>query len=106
MKGSVSKVGSIEAGSVSFGRLNLFNAELSLKRYCRRWGKRETMPYTYLHCHHQNDFCMKMGSRVSQFNVSLIIVKDRVIRRRPQTTTFEERREPERNRTEVIQRKA
>ena len=24
----------------------------------------------YIHCHHQNDFCIKVGSDYSQFNVS------------------------------------
>ena len=27
----------------------------------RRWGKREII-YLSLHCHHQNDFCIKMSS--------------------------------------------
>ena len=37
-----------------------------------RWGKREII-YIYLsrHCHHQNDFCIKMGSDESHFNVSV-----------------------------------
>ena len=35
----------------------------------RRWGEREII-YPSLHCHHQNDSCMKMGSDESQFNVS------------------------------------
>ena len=26
-----------------------------------RWGEREVI-YLSLHCHHQNDFCIKMGS--------------------------------------------
>ena len=26
--------------------------------------------YQSLHCHHQNDFCIKMGSDESHFNVS------------------------------------
>ena len=26
-----------------------------------------------LHCHHQNDFCIKVGSDESHFNVSLIV---------------------------------
>ena len=26
-----------------------------------------------LHCHHQNDSCIKMGSDESHFNVSLIV---------------------------------
>ena len=44
----------------------------------RRWGKRETI-YLSLHCHHQNDSCIKMGSDESHFNVSLI-VRDKVTR--------------------------
>ena len=27
--------------------------------------------YQSLHCHHQNDFCIKMGSDESHFNVSV-----------------------------------
>ena len=34
-----------------------------------RWGQREII-YLSLHCHHQNDFCIKMGSDESHFNVS------------------------------------
>ena len=26
--------------------------------------------YLSLHCHHQNDFCIKVGSNESRFNVS------------------------------------
>ena len=48
-----------------------------------RWGKRETV-YLSLHCHLQNDSCIKMESH---FNVSLI-VRDEVTRQCPQTTTF------------------
>ena len=33
-------------------------------------GKREII-YLSLHCHHQNDFCIKMGSDESHFNVSV-----------------------------------
>ena len=36
-----------------------------------RWGKREII-YLSLHCHHQNDFCIKMGSDESHFNVSYL----------------------------------
>ena len=43
------------------------------------------------HCHHQNHSCLKMGSDESQFNVSLI-VRDKVRRQCPQTTTFFEER--------------
>ena len=35
--------------------------------------------YISLHCHHQNDSCIKMGSDESHFNVSLI-VRDKVTR--------------------------
>ena len=34
-----------------------------------RWGEREII-YLSLRCHHQNDFCIKMGSNESHFNVS------------------------------------
>ena len=54
-----------------------------------------------LHCHHQNDSCIKMGSDESHFNVSLIVI-DKVTGQCPQTTTFEEKGEPKRYRTEVL----
>ena len=57
--------------------------------------------YLSLHCHHQNDSCIKMGSDESHFNVSLI-VRDKVTRQCPQTTIFEEKGEPRRYRTEVL----
>ena len=53
--------------------------------------------YLSLHCHHQNDFCIKMGSDENHF----VIVRDKVTRQGPQTTTFEEKGEPKRIRTEV-----
>ena len=56
--------------------------------------------YLSLHCHHQNDSCIKVGSDESHFNVSLI-VRDKVTRQCPQSTTFEEKGEPKRIRTEV-----
>ena len=65
-----------------------------------RRGKREII-YLWLHCHRQNDSCIKMGSDESHFNVSLI-VRDKVTRQCPQTTTFEEKGEPKRYRTEVL----
>ena len=65
-----------------------------------RWGKREII-YLSLHCHHQNDSCVKVGSDESHFNVSLI-VRDKVTRQCPQTTTFEEKGEPKRYRIEVL----
>ena len=47
-------------------------------------GKREII-YLSLHCHHQNDSCIKIGSDESHFNVSLI-VRDNFTRQCPQTT--------------------
>ena len=46
-------------------------------------------------------FCIKMGSHESHFNVPLI-VRDKVTGQCAQTTIFEEKREPKRNRTEVL----
>ena len=57
-----------------------------------RLGEREII-YLSLHCHHQNDSCIKISSDESHFNVS-VIVKDKVIRQCPQTTTSEEKGEP------------
>ena len=45
--------------------------------------------------------CIKMGSDESHFNVSLA-VRNKVTRQCPQTTTFEEKGEPKRYRTEVL----
>ena len=56
--------------------------------------------YLSLHCHHQNDLCIKVGSDESHFNVSLI-VRGKVTRQCLQTTTFEEKGEPKRILTEV-----
>ena len=53
-----------------------------------------------LHCHHQNDSCIKMGSDESHYNVSLI-VRDKATRQCPQTTILDEKGEPKRIRTEV-----
>ena len=64
-----------------------------------RWGEREII-YLSLHCHHQNDSCIKVGSDESRFNVSLI-VRDKVSRQYPQTITFEMKGEPKQIRTEV-----
>ena len=54
-------------------------------------GKREII-YLSLHCHHQNDSCIKMGSDERHFIVSLI-VRDKVTRQCPQTTYFLKRKE-------------
>ena len=54
-------------------------------------GKKEII-YLSLHCHHQNDLCIKMRSDESHFNLSLV-ARDKVTRQCPQTTTFLKRRE-------------
>ena len=56
--------------------------------------------YVSLHCQHQNDSCVKIGSDESHFNVSLI-VRGKVTRQCPQTTTFEGKGEPKRIQNEV-----
>ena len=62
-------------------------------------GAREII-YLSLHCHQQNDFCIKVGSDESHSNVSLI-VRDKVTRQCSQTTTVEEKGEPKQIQTEV-----
>ena len=43
-----------------------------------RWGGEiRVIIYLSLHCHHQNDSCIQMGSDMSHFNV-LLIVRDKV----------------------------
>ena len=37
------------------------------------WGEGDYIPIAALHCHHQNDSCIKMGSDESHFNVFLIL---------------------------------
>ena len=56
-----------------------------------RWGQR-TIIYLSLHCHQKNDSCIKTGSDEIHFNVSLI-VRDKVTRQCPQTTTYLKRKE-------------
>ena len=48
--------------------------------------------YLSLHCRHQNDSCIKVGSDESHFNVS-VEVMDKVTGQCPQTTTFLKRKE-------------
>ena len=57
--------------------------------------------YLSLHCHHQNDFCIKVGSDESHFNVSLI-VRDKGTSQCPQITTIEEKGKPKQIRAEVL----
>ena len=60
----------------------------------------EEIIYRSLHCHYQNDSCIKMCSDESHFNVS-IIVRDKVTRQCSQTTTFEVKGEPKRIQTKI-----
>ena len=39
----------------------------------------EGILYLWLHCHRQNDSCIKMGSGESYFNISLVVI-DKVTR--------------------------
>ena len=66
-----------------------------------RWGKREIV-YLSLHCHHQNDFCIKMGSDENHFIVS--VGSDGQSHRAVSANhnLFEEKGEPKRYRTEVL----
>ena len=57
--------------------------------------------YTYRYTVTTRMTCIKMGSDENHFNVSLI-VRDKFTRPCPQTTTFEEKGEPKRYRTEVL----
>ena len=52
--------------------------------------------YLSLHCHHQNDSCIKMGRDESHFNVSLIVRDKFTSGQCRQTTTFKEKGEPKR----------
>ena len=54
-------------------------------------GEREII-YLSLHCHHQNDTCIKMGSDESHFDVS-VGSDGKVTGQCPQTTTFMRRKE-------------
>ena len=65
-----------------------------------RWGEKGII-YLSLHCHPQNDSCIKMGGDKSHFNISLI-VRDKVTRQCPQTTTLEEKGQPKQNRTAAL----
>ena len=61
-----------------------------------RWGKREIINLL-LHCHHQNDSCIKMGSDDSHFNVSARSDKQSHKTVSTNHNLFEEKGEPKRN---------
>ena len=56
--------------------------------------------YLSLHCHHQNDSCIKMGSDESHFNVS--VGNDGQSYKITDHNLFEEKGEPKQYRTEVL----
>ena len=62
--------------------------------------KREII-YLSLHCPHQNDSCIKVGSDESHFNVSLIVRGQSQKTVSTNHNLFEEKEEPKRYRTEV-----
>ena len=64
-------------------------------------GEREII-YLSLHCHHQNDFCIKMGSDESHVNVS--VGSDGQSHKTVSTNhnLFEEKGEPKRYQTEAL----
>ena len=64
-------------------------------------GEEGEIIYLSLHCHHQTDSCIKMGSSESHFNVSLI-VRDKVTRLSTNHNLFEERGELKGDQTEVL----
>ena len=64
-------------------------------------GEEETV-YLSLHCHHQNDSCIKVGSDESHFDVSLI-VRDKVTTVSTDHNLFEEKgRDPKRKGAEAL----
>ena len=65
-------------------------------------GRGREIIYLSLHCHHQNDSCIKVGSDESHFNVS--VGSDGQSHRTVSTdhNLFQEKGEPKRYRTEVL----
>ena len=67
-----------------------------------RWGKREIIYLSLRGCHHQNDFCIKMGNNESHFNVSVGSDGQSDKTESTNHNLFEEKGEPKRYRTEVL----
>ena len=65
-------------------------------------GKREIIIHLSLHCHHQNDSCIKTGSDENHFHVS--VGSDGQSHKTVSTNynLFEEKGEPKQYRTEVL----
>ena len=64
-------------------------------------GEREII-YLSLRCHNQNDFCIKMGSDESHFNVSIGIDAQSHKTVSTNYNLFEEKEEPKRYQAEVL----
>ena len=64
-------------------------------------GKKEII-YLLLHCHHQNDSCIILGSDERHFNVSLIMM-GKVTRLSTNQKLFEGEGKPKQNRAEALQ---
>ena len=54
-----------------------FTETIRLIRDGEKRGRGDYIPIA-IHCHHQNDSCIKIGSDESHFNVSSVTVRDRV----------------------------
>ena len=63
-------------------------------------GERESI-FLSLHCHRQNDSCIKVGSDESHFNVPLIVM-DSHKTVSTKHNRFEEKGQPKQNRTEIF----
>ena len=66
-----------------------------------RWGRGRLYTYRYTVTTRMTPV-LRWAAHESHFNVSLLVVRDKVTRQCPQTTTFEEKGEPKRIRTEVL----
>ena len=65
-------------------------------------GGEEEIIYLSLNCHHQNDFCIKMGSDESHFNVSAGSDGQSYRTVSANHNLTEEKGEPKRYRTDVL----
>ena len=68
-----------------------------------RWSEREII-YLSLHCHHQNDCCIKIGSNETESHCNVSVGSDGQSHRTMSTNhnLSEEKGEPKRYRTKVL----
>ena len=64
-------------------------------------GEEDYIPIA-IHCHHQNDSCIKMRAAMRAILMFQMEVMDKVTGQCPQTTTFLKKKVPKRYRTEVL----